>query len=278
MKLYNVFPALGFLLGSHKIVLKNKDEVTAFINATFKKHLRDLDANDRRSFIDSFLIRQQEEKNKTNSYFHNENLLGVVSNLFAAGTETIATTLHWGLLLMMKYPEIQNNVQEEITKVVGSAQPRMEHRTKMPYTDAVIHEVQRFASIIPTNLPRTTVVDVTLKGYFVPKGTHIIPLLFSVLHDESQWEEPHKFYPEHFLDSEGKFVKKDAFMPFSAGRRICVAETLTKMELFLFFTSLLQKFNFQPAPGTSKDDLDLTPAIGFTAPSMPYNFRALPRL
>jgi len=49
------------------------------------------------------------------------------------------------------------------------------------------------------------------------QGTYIIPLLTSVLRDKSQWEKPDVFYPEHFLDSKGKFVKKDAFMPFSAG-------------------------------------------------------------
>nr|XP_034966283.1 cytochrome P450 2K6-like isoform X3 [Zootoca vivipara] len=278
--LYNMFPALGFLLGAYKTVLQNRDELFAFINATFIKHLRDLDENDQRSFIDSFLIRQQEEeekKKKTNAYFHNENLTRVVTDLFGAGMETTSTTLRWGLLLMMKYPEIQIKVQEEIAKVVGSSQPRIEHRTKMPYTDAVVHEIQRFANIVPTNLPHATATDVTLTGYFIPKGTYIIPLLSSVLHDESQWEKPHKFYPEHFLNSEGKFLKRDAFMPFSAGRRACVGETLAKMELFLFFTSLLQRFTFQPPPGTSQEDVDLTPALGLTASPMPHQLCALPR-
>ncbi|XP_028577795.2 cytochrome P450 2K6-like isoform X1 [Podarcis muralis] len=284
--LYNMFPALGFLLGARKTVIQNRDELFAFINATFIKHLRDLDENDQRSFIDTFLIRQQEfilfasqeeKKNKTNAYFHNRNLIVIVANLFAAGMETISTTLRWGLLLMMKYPEIQIKVQEEIAKVVGSSQPRIEHRRKMPYTDAVVHEIQRFANVNPTNLPHATTTDVTLNGYFIPKGTFIIPLLSSVLHDESQWEKPHKFYPEHFLNSDGKFIKRDAFMPFSAGRRACIGETLAKMELFLFFTSLLQKFTFQPPPGISQEDLDLTPAVGLTTSPMPHQLCALPR-
>ncbi|KAL8173101.1 UNVERIFIED_CONTAM: hypothetical protein K2H54_040068 [Gekko kuhli] len=277
--LYNTFPALGFLSGGRKTVLNNRDQVHAFIQATFIERLKELDANDQRSFIDAFLIRQEEEKNKNqmNGFFHNENLKAVVGNLFAAGMETTSTTLRWGLLLMIKYPEIQNKVQEEIAKVIGSAQPQTEHRSELPYTDAVIHEVQRFANILPMNLPHATTADVTLKGYFIPKGTHILPLLYSVLYDETQWEKPLQFYPEHFLDSEGKFVKRDAFLPFSAGRRMCAGETLAKMELFLFFVSLLQRFTFQPAPGTSKEDLDLTPAVGFTTPPMPYRFCALPR-
>uniref|UniRef100_A0A8C5IRJ4 Cytochrome P450 n=1 Tax=Junco hyemalis TaxID=40217 RepID=A0A8C5IRJ4_JUNHY len=218
-----------------------------------------------------------QEKSTTNGYFHNGNLLSLVSNLFTAGVETISTTLNWGFLLMLKYPEIQKKVQDEIEQVIGSNPPRIEHRAQMPYTDAVIHEIQRYANILPLDLPHETAADVTLQGYFIPKGTYIVPLLTSVLKDESQWEKPDMFYPEHFLDANGKFVKKDAFMPFSAGRRICAGETLAKMELFLFFTSLLQRFNFLPPPGVSNSDLDLSPAVSFNVIPKPYKMCAVAR-
>ncbi|XP_025062287.1 cytochrome P450 2K6-like isoform X3 [Alligator sinensis] len=276
VQIYNLFPALGFLLKGHKTVLRNRDELHAFIKVVFIERFKKLDKNDQRSFIDAFLVRQQ-EKSDTNVYFHNDNLKSLVSNLFAAGMETTYTTLRWGILLMMKYPEIQQKVQDEIMTVLGSNPPRIKHRTKMPYTDAVVHEIQRTANILPLSAPHMTTVDVTLKGYFIAKGTYIIPFLGSVLKDKSQWEKPDTFYPEHFLDSEGKFVKKEAFLPFSAGRRICAGETLAKMELFLFFTSLLQRFTFQPALGLSTSDLDLTPAAGLRRAPMPHEICAVPR-
>ncbi|NWY04852.1 CP2K1 protein, partial [Nothoprocta ornata] len=275
--IYNIFPCLGFLLKAQKTLLQNRDKFHAYIQVTFVEHLKTLDKNDQRSFIDAFLVKQQEEKSTTDRYFHNGNLLSLVSNLFTAGVETISTTLNWSFLLMLKYPEIQRKVQEEIDRVIGSNRPRIEHRSQMPYTDAVIHEVQRFANILPLDLPHETTADVTLKGYFIPKGTYIIPLLTSVLQDKSQWEKPEMFYPEHFLDSQGKFIRRDAFMPFSAGRRICAGETLAKMELFLFFTSLLQQFTFQPPPGVSSSDLDLTPAVGFNVVPKPYQVCAVKR-
>ncbi|XP_006039243.1 cytochrome P450 2K4-like [Alligator sinensis] len=273
---YNMFPALGFLLKSHKIAFQNRDTFHTFIEKTFVEHLKTLDRNDQRSFIDAFLVKQQEEKSDTNGYFHNENLKSLVGDLFFAGTETTSNTLCWAFLLMIKYPHIQQKVQDEIKRVLGSNLPRIEHRTKMPYTDAVVHEIQRFANILPMSVPRVTTVDVTLKGYFIPKGTHIIPLLSSVLQDKSQWKQPNDFYPENFLDSEGKFVKKEAFMPFAAGRRMCAGENLAKMELFLFFTRLLQKFTFHPAPGVSSSDLDITPASGFTTPTKPHQICVVP--
>ncbi|XP_026538313.1 cytochrome P450 2K6-like [Notechis scutatus] len=278
MQLYNMFPMLGFLFGARKKVLKNKRELSAFVNENFIQSLSNLDENDTRNFIDSYLVQQQQERKiQNNGYFHHENLEESVINLFMAGTETVSSTLFWAFTLMMKYPLIQKKVQEEITNIVGYVQPRAEHRIKMPYTDAVVHEVQRYADVIPLNLPHATTVDVNFKGYFIPKDTYVIPLLTSVLRDESQWERPHEFYPEHFLNTEGKFVKRNAFMPFSAGQRLCPGETLGKTEIFMFFTSLLQRFILQPAPGLSKEDLDMSRAVGFTTPPKTSILCALPR-
>ncbi|XP_053316446.1 cytochrome P450 2B19-like [Spea bombifrons] len=273
--LYNAFPSIvRWLPGSHQTVLKNAAEMRSFVKETFTNHKKQLDVNDQRNLIDVFLVKQQEEKSKKNLYFHNDNLTMLAVDLFIAGMETTSSTLRWGLLLMMKYPDIQRKVQNEIERVIGSAQPQAEHRKKMPYTDAVIHEIQRFANIAPANLPHMTTQDVTFKGYFIPKNTQIIPLLTSVLKDKAHFEKPDQFYPEHFLDCEGNFVKNEAFMPFSAGRRICPGETLAKMELFLFFIRLLQNFTFQPTPGAV---LDLIPEVGFTATPKLYYMRALPR-
>ncbi|XP_053565561.1 cytochrome P450 2K4 [Bombina bombina] len=274
--LYNIFPSLmRWIPGNHKTVHKNIAEFQRFIKETFTSYKDHLDVNDQRNLIDVFLVKQKEEKPTPGLYFHNENLVNLVGNLFGAGMETTSTTLRWGLLIMMKYPEIQKNVQNEIEKVIGSAMPQMEHRKKMPYTDAIVHEIQRFANIVPSNLPHQTTRDVSFKGYFLPKGTVILPVLTSVLRDKDYFEKPDEFYPQHFLDSEGNFVRNDAFMPFSAGQRICAGENLARMELFLFFTRLLQKFTFRPPPGAP--DVDLIPMDGATRNPNKYQMCAVPR-
>ncbi|XP_077345179.1 cytochrome P450 2K1-like isoform X2 [Lithobates pipiens] len=215
------------------------------------------------------------ESGNPHSYFHNENLTRLVRNLFSAGMETTSTTLRWGLLLMMKYPAIQEKVQQEISKVVGLAQPTYSHRGQMPYTNAVIHEIQRFSDLVPLSVAHETTRDVTFRGYYIPKETYIIPLLSSVLRDKTQFEKPDEFYPNHFLDSHGHFVKKDAFMPFSAGRRVCAGENLARMELFIFFASLLQKFTFHFPPEIR--DSDLMPDVGFTNTPKQHRICAVPR-
>ncbi|KAK0150358.1 Cytochrome P450 2K1 [Merluccius polli] len=279
VQIYNMFPWLGKWFGSRvvmKNILQSKAQIRKLIGClqdTFTPQVC-------RGFVDAFLLRRQtqEESGNINTYYNSENLLVSVANLFNAGTDTTATTLRWGLLLMAKYPQIQGQLQEELNRVIGRRQVRGEDRKHLPYTDAVIHEVQRLANIVPMSLPHATSQDITFQGYFIKKGTVVYPLLTSVLWDETEWESPLSFNPSHFLDKDGKFVKRDAFMPFSAGRRACVGESLARMELFLFFTTLLQCYRFAPPPGMTEDEMDLTPTLGLTLNPSPHKLCAHSRV
>ncbi|KAM9372380.1 uncharacterized protein LRP34_007649 [Phaethornis superciliosus] len=269
--LYNFYPSLGFLSGASKTVLQNISELNAFLQKLFQEHKKELNENDLTGFVDAFLMKQQQESKKPHTMFSNGNLLFSTLDLFAAGTETTSTTVRWGLLLMMKYPEIQRKIQEEMNQTIEPGEmPKLEDRKKMPYTEAVIHEIQRFANIVPMGVSRSTPTDVNFQGYVIPKGTEIIPLLTSALNDELHWKTPAQFNPSHFLDADGNFIRREAFIPFSIGRRACLGEGLARMELFLFFAGLLRKFVFQPPPGVEKSDLDLTADVGFTLNPMPH--------
>ncbi|XP_075895314.1 cytochrome P450 2J4-like isoform X2 [Nelusetta ayraudi] len=250
VQIFNAFPWLmRWLPGAHQTIFKQIKNVRDFVVDKVQEHKKDLDPSSPRDYIDCFLA-EMGEKEDPDSGFEMANLSVCTLDLFGAGTETTTTTLNWGLLYMIYYPQIQEKVHAEIDVVIGSSrQPCLSDRENMPYTNAVIHEIQRMANILPLNVPRLATKDVKMDKYTIPKGTVILPTLNSVLHDETMWESPHSFNPQHFLDQEGKFRKRDAFLPFSAGKRVCLGEQLARMELFLFFTCLLQRFSLSMPAG-----------------------------
>ncbi|XP_039463173.1 cytochrome P450 2J2-like [Oreochromis aureus] len=274
-QMYNTMPWLvKWLPGPHQKILTLTKRVTDFIKMKIREHIENFDPASPRDYIDAFLI-EMGEKEGSDSVFDHSSLSACTMDLFIAGSETTTTTLNWGLLYMICYSDIQERVQAEIDAVIGSSrQPSMTDRENMPYTDAVIHEIQRVGNIIPLNLAHSAIKDTTIDKYTIPKGTIILASLDSVLHDESMWETPHSFNPEHFLDQDGKFRKRDAFLPFSAGKRVCIGEQLVRMELFLFFTSLLQRFSFS-APAGEQPSLEFQ--LGAIRCPKPYRLCAVPR-
>ncbi|XP_077801005.1 cytochrome P450 family 2 subfamily C member 18 isoform X2 [Macaca mulatta] len=265
----NFPPFIDYFPGAHNKLLKNIAFLKSYILEKVKEHQESMDMNNPRDFIDCFLMKMEKEKHNQQSEFTIENLENTAVDLFGAGTETTSTTLRYALLLLLKHPEVTAKVQEEIERVIGrNRSPCMQDRSHMPYTDAVVHEIQRYIDLLPTNLPHAVTCDVKFRNYLIPKGTTILISLTSVLHDNKEFPNPEMFDPRHFLDEGGNFKKSNYFMPFSAGKRICVGEALARMELFLFLTSVLQNFNLKSL--VDPKDLDTTPVVNGFASVPPF--------
>ncbi|XP_066468986.1 cytochrome P450 2C20-like [Tiliqua scincoides] len=244
---YFAFPKImNYLPGRHKKVIAEGQKMYTFIHERVKSHMESLDPQNPRDFIDCFLIKLEKDQSHNEVIFSHEDLVVTVLVLFVGGTGTTSQALLYSLLAMAKFPHIQAKVQQEIAEVVGTHRPpSMEDRMKMPFTNAVVHEIQRYEKSSAETFPRAMTRDTEFRGHTIPKGTSVIPLFTSLHFDPLRWETPEEFNPGHFLDEKGEFTKRDAFMPFSAGKRSCPGEALAKMELFLFFSTLLQNFTFQ---------------------------------
>ncbi|XP_044515095.1 cytochrome P450 2C44-like isoform X1 [Gracilinanus agilis] len=278
IQLYNFLPAFRVHLpGKHKKIFKNVEQIRHFILERVKEHQEILDPNNPQDYIDCYLSKMQQEKDNLPPEFDLENLIWTGSDLFVAGTETTSSTLRYGLLLILKHPEVQAKIHEEINRVIGHNRiPSIKDRQDMPYMDAVVHEVQRFIDLIPLNLPHAVNKDIQFQQYIIPKGTNIFPLLSPVLRDSKAFSNPDQFDPQHFLDKNGSFKKSDHFMPFSAGKRACLGEGLARMELFLFFTTILQNFTLKPVGDPNEISIK-TNRVGFTNVPPQYQLRFLPR-
>ncbi|VTJ54959.1 Hypothetical predicted protein [Marmota monax] len=116
------------------------------------------------------------------------------------------------------------------------------------------HSVEKHRATLDPSAPRDFIDAYLLR---MDKNTEVYPILSSALHDPHYFEEPDTFNPDHFLDANGALKKNEAFIPFSAGKRICLGEGIARNELFLFFTTILQ--NFSVASPVAPQDIDLTP-------------------
>uniref|UniRef100_A0A8C5K4G6 Cytochrome P450 n=1 Tax=Jaculus jaculus TaxID=51337 RepID=A0A8C5K4G6_JACJA len=175
-QLYDIFySVMRYLPGPQKRILKDMQGLEHFITKKVEENQRTLDPNSPRDFIDSFLIRMKEEKKNPNTEFYMKNLVMTTLSLFFAGTETVSSTLRYGFLLLMKHPDVEAKVHEEIDRVIGrNRQPQFEDRLKMPYTEAVIHEIQRFANFAPLGIPRRVTKSTRFQGFILPEKRYCL--------------------------------------------------------------------------------------------------------
>ncbi|XP_078619737.1 cytochrome P450 2U1-like [Branchiostoma floridae x Branchiostoma japonicum] len=274
-----VFPTLRYIPGVNSGFKRYEDvycKINQHVQNKVKEHQEEFDPYNTRDFIDAFLLEKIKRESDKNTTFTEEQLTMVVVDLFFAGTDTTSTTLRWAVLYMILHPDIQEKVQQEIDSVIGRNQdPSMMHRAQTPYTAAVLAEVEWLATIAPLSLAHTTTEDTFLRGYYIPKGTVVEPNIWAIHHDPQIWTNPNKFDPTRFLDDTGKFVKRDELIPFSIGRRACLGEQLARMELYLFFSSLLQRFSFKLPEGASIPSVK--GEFGLTHAPKSYNLVTVPR-
>ncbi|XP_069130187.1 cytochrome P450 2B5-like [Argopecten irradians] len=271
------FPWLRHLPGNYFNVQKQVKifkEIIGFVAERVSEHRISLDENSERDFIDAFLI-QQKKRGQDDPLFDDMNITVTVMNLFVAGTDTTATMIRWAILYLIHNKPIQDKLRQEIMTVVGTSRlPSLADKTDMPYYEAFITEVLRVGNIAPLSVPHAAKKDIQFRDMVIPKRSIILPNLDSVMSDPELFEDPDEFRPERFLGQDGKLNGKEKnVIAFSLGRRVCLGESLARMELFLFMTSLLQRFEFLPESPNKLPSLDST--LGLARAAKDYSCRAV---
>ena len=265
-QLVDVFPWLAKFPIASLQKLRNavaiRDEI---LDTKYAEHQATFDESNIRDLTDAILKAKRENLDAdSTASLSEDHLKSILADSFIAGFKTTATALRWVFVYLLNNPRVQDRIHQELSTY--SEPPGLKDRPALPYLQASLAEVLRCASPVPIPIPHRVTADTTVCGYKIPKDTTVFLNLWGINHDPDWWDEPFEFKPERFFNEQGGYVPPSAsrrsYMPFSAGRRACLGESLSNAIQYLFVSSLLHEFTFEvPAGCEPPDTEELTTAV-----------------
>ena len=270
----NVWPVLHYVPGDFfnvKLMKDNRVELDQMILDFFKN-------GNSKSFIANYIIQQEIKENKgQNTSLDDKNLVKICEDLLGAGSDTTASTLMFFVLYMILYPDVQEKMFQEINTHIGTERtPTLADKKNLKYVNAAIFETQRMGNVVPIGIVHKASRDTWFKGYRIPKDTSVVGCLTSIMFDEEIWgPDVDSFRPERFLDDAGNLKSFGQHIPFCIGRRACPGEALAKMVMFIYVTSMCQRFKFLPEVDGQKPEVGEINSL--TRCPTPYRVRVVDR-
>ncbi|KAL0949180.1 hypothetical protein HGRIS_009258 [Hohenbuehelia grisea] len=143
------------------------------------------------------------------------------ASLYSGAADTTVAAIYAFFLAMTLYPDVAKKAQAEIDDVVGRDRlPTFADRDSLRYVNALVLEVWRWNTVVPTAVPHRAAQDDIYEGMFIPKGSLVIPNIWKMMHDPRTYRNPMSFVPERYLPSVGKQCEPDPRnVCFGFGRR-----------------------------------------------------------
>ncbi|KAF5788887.1 putative geraniol 8-hydroxylase [Helianthus annuus] len=206
---------------------------------------------------------------KDESEFSINDMKHLFSDLFAAGTDTVSTTLEWALTELIRNPKEMERARLELTKSLQNNDKILQERDipQLPYLQAVIKETLRLHPPTPFLIPHEATHDVEVEGFIIPKNARILCNVWAIGRDPNIWPNTNEFMPERFLDSEIDYRGQDfKLIPFGAGRRLCPGLNIAHRMLHIMLGSLIYNFDWKLQGNMRPQDLDMEDKFGLTLP------------
>ncbi|MDJ0994087.1 MAG: cytochrome P450 [Dinoroseobacter sp.] len=186
---------------------------------------------------------------ETGEKFSPSEMVDQVAIFFLAGHETSASALGWALWLLAAHPDIQDRVAAEVAQVDPLTMSFAE-LSKLPLTRNVFREALRLYPPVPM-MVRQTARSRIWRGRRIPKAAQVVLSPWHLHRHERFWDSPDSFDPDRWSDPETRESQRTAYLPFSAGPRVCVGAGFAMAEGVLLLAALICNFRFWPLEGQS---------------------------
>ncbi|EAH6336148.1 cytochrome P450 [Campylobacter jejuni] len=235
---------LSYVLGDHKRA-KAGDVIRQILSDIIKPRYDMADNAEFEDILGSLLLVVDADTNKRFSF---EEILDQVAMLFLAGHETTASSLTWTLYLLSLYPKEQEKAYEEITQVLQGGAIEISHLRQFKYLTNIFKESLRLYPPVGF-FAREAKKDTQVRDKLIKKGSGVVIAPWLIHRHEEFWTNPHGFNPSRF---EGEY-KKDAYLPFGVGERICIGQGFAMQEAILILANILKTYKLELEEGFVPD-------------------------
>ncbi|KAG9441841.1 hypothetical protein H6P81_017695 [Aristolochia fimbriata] len=254
--LADFYPFIGGLdlFGLNRACLERLRDVTALWTPVVKER-RAVNDHSKQDFLQVLL----------DNDFRDPQINAIFLETFGPGSETSSTTIEWAMAELIKQPSKMAKVVEELDREVGTNPLKEADLPRLQYLDACIKETMRLHPAAPFLIPHRAVETTPVMGYTVPKDYQVLVNAYAIGRDPKHWTDPDSFVPERFLETEVDYNGNHfQFIPFGAGRRMCMGLPLASRTIPLILGSLLHSFKWELPDGMEPEKLEMNGKLSLT--------------
>ncbi|KAK7367410.1 hypothetical protein VNO80_09422 [Phaseolus coccineus] len=241
---------------AYRKALKSRSTILKFIEGKMEERVKRIQEGNESLEEDDLLNWVLKHSNLST-----EQILDLILSLLFAGHETSSVAIALAIYFLPRCPQAMQQLREEHGEIVrakkqaGEVELTWDDYKRMEFTHCVVNETLRLGNVVRF-LHRKALKDVNYKGYDIPCGWKVLPVIAAVHLDPSLFDQPQHFNPWRWQNngsgggscpSNNKSTANNNFLAFGGGSRLCAGSELAKLEMAVFIHHLIINYHWELA-------------------------------